>query len=185
MRVLVGIVGYRYLRDFSAPFAILDQLEATPPGPDVLIEDVSYNPIAVVQWLESKPPEARFDRVIFVAAAERGRPAGTVTTWRWDGVLPSDADVQQAVAEAVTGIISLENTLMITGYFKALPPEVVVVETEPLDHAFGAEMSRGVQAAIEPASTRILELARRGDALEQLPPLPLPARAYQRTGGGW
>ena len=185
MRVLVGIVGYRNLRDFSAPFAILDQLEATPPGSDVVIEDLSYNPIAVVQWLESEPPDARFDRVIFVAATERGRPAGTITTWRWDGVLPSDADVQQAVAEAVTGIISLDNTLVIAGYFKALPPEVVAVETEPLDHAFGAEMSRDVQAAIEPACARILELARRVDALDRLPPLPLPRRNYQPTGGGW
>jgi len=185
MRVLVGIVGYRNLRDFSAPFAILEQLEATPPGQDVLLEDVSYNPIAVVQWLESEPPDARFGRVVFVAAVGRGRPAGTVTSWRWDAVLPSDADVQQAVAEAVTGIISLENTLVIAGYFKALPSEVVVVEIEPLDHAFGAEMSPDVQAAIEPACARVLELAQRRDALQQLPPLPLPRRDYQKTGGRW
>lgn len=185
MRVLVGIVGYRNLRDFSAPFAILDQLEATPPGPEVLVEDVSYNPIAVVQWLELEPPDARFDRVILVAAVERGRPAGTVTTWRWDGVLPSDADVQQAVAEAVTGIISLENTLVITEYFKALPSEVVVVEIEPRDHAFGAEMSRDVHGAIEPACARVLGLARGREALEALPPLPLPRRDSQGAEGRW
>jgi hypothetical protein len=185
MRVLVGIVGYRNLRDFSSPFAILDRLEAEPPGPDVVVEDLSYNPIAVVQWLESEPAATRCDRAVLVAAMERGRPPGTVTSWRWDGVLPPDDDVQQAVAEAVTGIISLENTLVVTGYFKALPPEVVVVEIEPLEHAFGAEMSAAVRAAIAPACLRVRELALTPEAIAGLPPAPLTVRPVQRTGGRW
>ncbi|MBA2304368.1 MAG: hypothetical protein H0W08_17285 [Acidobacteria bacterium] len=185
MRVLVAIVGYRNLRDFSAPFAILEQLEAESLGPNVVVEDTSYNPIAVIQWLDSEPPEARFDRIVLVAAIERGHPPGTVTTWRWDGVLPLDDEVQQCVAEAVTGIISLENTLVITGYFKALPPEVIVVEIEPLDHAFGSEMSPQVQAAIARACARVRELADATEAIDWLPPAPLIRSEYQRTEGRW
>lgn len=185
MRVLVGIVAYRNLRDFSAPFAILDRLEMEPLGPDVVVEDTSYNPIAVVQWLQTEPPEARPGRVILIGAVERGRPPGTVTTWRWDAVLPSDEAVQQAVAEAVTGIISLENTLLIAGYFKALPPEVIVVEIEPLDQTFGAAMSPAVSAAIEPARTRICELARATAVVDELPRVALPPRAHQASGLRW
>lgn len=185
MRVLVGIVGYRNLRDLSAPFAILDRLERESLGPHVVVEDTSYNPIAVVQWLEAEPPEARFDRVILVGAIGRGRPPGTVTTWRWDAVLPSDDAVQQAVAEAVTGIISLENTLVIAGYFKALPPEVVVVEIEPFDQGFGAEMSPAVSAAIEPVCTRISELTRSTEAIDELPQVPLALLTPQAAGIRW
>ena len=185
MQVLVGIVAYRNLRDLSAPFAILDRLEMDALGPDVLVEDTSYNPIAVVQWLDAKPPEARPDRAIFIVAVDRGRPPGTVTIWRWDAVLPSDEAVQQAVAEAVTGIISLENTLVIAGYFKALPSEVVVVEIEPLDQAFGADMSPAVSAAIEPACIRIRELARATGAIDELPQIPLPLLAPQGSGMRW
>lgn len=177
MRVLVGIVGYRNLRDFSSPFAVLERLEAGGLGPDVTVEDVSYNPIAVVQWLQS---ELRFDRAVLVAAVERNLPPGSVSAWRWDGVLPPEADVQQAVAEAVTGVIALENTLLITGYFKALPPEVAIVGIEPLEHAFGAGMSPNVRTAVERACACVRALAG-GAPVDRLAALPARAAAGGAT----
>src|SRR5215208_7144250 len=101
MRTLVGAVGYRNLRDHSAPFEIIDRLSSGDLGPDVVVEDTSYNPIAIVQWLEGESPENRFDRVVLVAAIERFRAPGTITAFRWDGALPPDDQVQQAVVEAV------------------------------------------------------------------------------------
>ena len=161
MRTLVGAVGYRNLRDHSAAFAVLDRLTSMNLGDDVVLEDVSYNPIAVVQWLESLEPSARFGRVILVSGfAREGRPPGAVTVSEWDRTLPPADRIQQAITEAVTGIISLDNTLVIAGYFRALPAHVTVVEIEPVDHAFGAELSPAVTQAVGSATARIGELAR-------------------------
>jgi len=182
MRTLIGGVGYRNLRDHSAAFAVIDRLSLEDLGADVLVEDTSYNPIALVQWLEGEPIEARFDQVILVSALERGRPAGALTAYRWDGVLPSDELVQQSVTEAVTGIIALHNTVVIAGYFKVFPEAVAILEIEPVDHAFGPELSAAVSAAIEPACTLVRRLALERGAIAALPPGPLPERPLLRAG---
>ena len=180
MRTLVGAVGYRNLRDHSVSFEIIDRLSCDDLGPEVVIEDTSYNPIAVVQWLQGDNPENRFDRVVFVAAIERCRPPAAITAYRWDGVLPSDEAVQAAVVEAVTGVIALENTVVIAGYFHVLPPTVAIVEIEPVDHAFGSEFSASVAAAIEPACALIRRLARDREAFDTLPVQSMPGRHSAR-----
>lgn len=180
MRTLVGAVAYRNLRDHSAPFAVLERLERQPALPGVVLEDTSYNPVAVVQWLQEGTAEVRFDRVIFVASVERGRRAGEVTAYRWDAVLPPDDQVQEAVAEAVTGVIALENTVVIAGYFKALP-RVAIVEIEPLEHAFGDALSRPVQDAVERAAVLVARLAHDRDAFDALPVHALPPRHDARA----
>ena len=181
MRTLVGAVGYRDLRDHSVPFEILDRLAADDLGPDVVIEDTSYNPIAVVQWLEGEAPPDRFARIVLVAAPQRARPAGAITAYRWDGRLPADEQVQQAVTEAVTGVIALENTVVIAGYFHALPPAVAIVEVEPLDHGFGSMLSAPVEAALAPACALIRGLALDAAAFDRLPLLPMPMRHVPRV----
>lgn len=158
MRTLIGAIGYRNLRDHSVAFEVLERLSHEDFGPDVVLEDVSYNPIALVQWLEEQSPHSRFERVILVAGVERtGRTPGTVTAYEWDGVLPSDDLIQHAITEAVTGIISLDNTLVIAGYFRALPAAVTIVEVEPAEHAFGFELSPPVERAVASVSTLIRE----------------------------
>ena len=160
MRTLVGGIGYRNLRDHSAAFAVLDQLQQGDDlGEHVCIEDTSYNPIALGQWLEGEPPDQRFGCVVFVSAVHRhGRRPGDVVAYRWSGQLPPDAAVQQAVTEAVTGIIALDNTLVIGTYFKTLPSSVNVVEIEPLAHECGAELSPEVAAAVPRACEAIRAL---------------------------
>jgi hydrogenase maturation protease len=156
---LVGAIGYRNLRDHSAAFAVLERLEEANLGRDVVLEDVSYNPIALVQWLDSRPAAARFGRVILISGiAREGRIPGTVTVREWDRQLPPDDLIQQAVAEAVTGIISLDNSLIIAGYFGTLPAAVTILEIEPQDHAFGAELSAPVARAVAEAVARVREL---------------------------
>lgn len=156
MRTLIGAIGYRNLRDHSAAFEVLERLARTELGPEVVLEDVSYNPIALVQWLEEQSGDSRFERVILVSGVTRpGRVAGTVTTYEWDQVLPVDELIQHAITEAVTGIISLDNTVVIAGYFRALPPSVTIVEIEPAQHEFGAELSPPVREAVEAVSALI------------------------------
>lgn len=174
MRTLIGAVGYRYLRDHSAAFAVLGRLEQEELGPDVVVEDVSYNPIALVQWLQGEEKDG-FGQAIFVAAVERdGRAPGRVDAYRWDGALPSAQLIQQAVADAVTGIISLDNTLVVAGHFSALPPRVAIVEIEPRDHEFGTALSPGVALAVETAIDIVRALTSDNGAFEALPRAGLP-----------
>jgi hydrogenase maturation protease len=175
MRVLVAGVGYRYLRDHSVGGAVADRLAGRDwPGDDVVVEDLSYNPIAVVQRLEDDPPGRRFDRAVFVASVERpGRRPGTLTAYRWDGALPPPDEIQRAVAEAVTGVIALDNTLVVAAHFEALPPEVVVIEVEPAEHEFGEVFSGAVAQACDAACDLATALATDAGAAARLPRGPL------------
>jgi len=169
VRVLVAGVGYRNLRDHSIGVAVADRLvDHVWPG-DVIVEDLSYNPIAVVQRLEDEPPERRFTRAVVVGAVERSRPAGTVTAYRWDGVLPPDDEIHRAVTEAVTGVIALDNTLVVTRHFGGLPEEVVVVEVEPGIQEFGEELSESVAAVMDPLCDLVITIANDAEAAGRLP----------------
>src|SRR5262245_245589 len=109
MRTLVAGVGYRNLRDYSLGVVLTDRLAAMNLPGGVSVEDLSFNPIAVVQRLEDDPPGRRFTRAIFIASVNRGtRMPGTVTAYRWDGVLPSADEIHRAVCDAVTGVIHLD-----------------------------------------------------------------------------
>jgi hydrogenase maturation protease len=142
---LVGAIGYRFLRDHSASMVALDRLFAEDWPDGVIVEDLSYGPIALVPRLE----EGGFGRAILLAAVSRtGRAAGSVTAYRWDGVLPGADDIQAAVTEAVTGVISLDNALVITRHFRALPDDTIVVEIEPETEAFGEELTPRVAEAV-------------------------------------
>ena len=174
MRVIVAGVGYRNLRDHSFGVAVTDRLDQATWDDDVVVEDLSYNPIAVGQRLDDEPPERRFERAVVVAAVERGgRPPGTVTAYRWDGVLPLDDEIHRAVTEAVTGVIALDNTLVVTRHFGALPDEVVVVEIEPAVHEFGDAFSDVVQCQLDRVCALVRELATQAEAIARLPRAPL------------
>ena len=174
MRALVAGVGYRNLRDHSVGGAVADRLaDRVWPG-DVVVEDLSYNPIAVGQRLEDEPADRRFERAVVVGAVERdGRRPGTVTAYRWDGTLPDDAEIQRAVTEAVTGVIALDNTLVVTRHFGALPDEVVVVEVEPAVHEFGDVLSDAVGDVFDAACALVRMLATDDAAVARLPRAPL------------
>lgn len=160
MRALVGGIGYRNLRDYSFGVLVSDALAARSWPAEVRIEDVSYNPIALVQRLEDEPPDRRFDLVVLVSAAERaGRAPGTLEIYRWDGALPGAERIQAAVADAVTGVIDLDNTLIVARHFRALPTLVVIVEAEPEIHAFGDELSPPVAGAFTRACEIVGRLA--------------------------
>jgi hydrogenase maturation protease len=167
---LVGAVGYRFLRDHSAAMVALDRLAAEDWPDGVVIEDASYGPIALVPRLE----EGGFRRAILLGAVARpGRAPGTVTVYRWDGVLPGRDDIQAAVTEAVTGVISLDNALVITRHFRALPEDAIVIEIEPETEAFGEELTPRVEEAVGRACAlvRALVLGARDPA--RLPRSPI------------
>lgn len=182
-RVLIGGIGYRNLRDHSFGVVVIESLAARQLPSHVAVEDISYNPIAVVQRLEDEPLENGFDLAIIVGARQRpGRPPGTLTIYRWDQVLPSAAAIQHAVTEAVTGIISLDNTLVVARHFGALPPMVVVVELEPEAHEFGDELSPTVAAALDRAREVVTGLALSPAVVFSLPEGSLGEQRVPHTG---
>jgi hydrogenase maturation protease len=142
--VLVAGVGYRFLRDGALGPYMADTL-AGRAGNGIEIEDLGYHPIGFTQNLEARPD---YDRIVFVGAVARGRPPGTVEAYRWDHALPPVKEIQDRVSEAVTGIISLDNLLIISEAFHALPEDVHVVEVEPADENWGEGFSPEMEAKL-------------------------------------
>lgn len=149
-RVLVGGVGYGNLRDLSAGPLLMQRLGTLGDGVDV--EDLSYSPIDVLFALERRDPYAR---VVLVGAVARGDPPGTVRRQRWAAPPIAPEDLQTRIAEAVTGVISLDNHLYVLTHFGALPEEVVVIEIEPEDQGWGEGTSEVVRAAMERAAALV------------------------------
>jgi len=141
VRTLVATVGYRNLSDFSVGPNLLTDLQAVEWRPGIEVEDLSYGPIAVVQNLEDRPP---YDRMVFVSAAKRDRTPARVYRYLWNKPLPSPDEIQSRIGEAITGVISLDNLLIIGQYFRVLAPEVVVIEVEPLACDSGESCSPSV-----------------------------------------
>lgn len=159
MRVLIAGVGYSFLRDLSVGPRVVPRLRAHawPDGVDV--EDLSFGPIAIVQRLEERP--GYYDRIIFISAAERGGTPGELHCYRWDGTLPDADEIQQRVGEAVMGVISLDNLLVITQYFGVLPDDVIVLEVEPEDTSWGEAFTPRVAAALDEVVERLRRDAQR------------------------
>ncbi|MDP2320104.1 MAG: hydrogenase maturation protease [Acidobacteriota bacterium] len=182
-RVLVGGVGYRNLRDHSFGVVLVDGLDTSGWPPGVSVEDISYNPIAVVQRLQDDRPDQRFDLAVMVGALQRpGRAPGTLSVYRWDNVMPAPLGIHEAITEAVTGIISLDNTLVVARHFDALPATVVVLELEPDAHEFGSELTPAVAAALRRARELVVQLAFEPSAAALIPEGAIPDSRIRHTG---
>jgi Ni,Fe-hydrogenase maturation factor len=137
-RILVAGVGYRNLRDTSAGPELIERLRRLDWPAGVEVKDLSFGAVHVMHWLQERPP---FDAVVIIAGVARGRGPGSVTCGNWVAPVVSGEEVQAAIAEAVTGVISLDTLLTVLGYFAVLPPRVVTIELEPRDDDWGPESS--------------------------------------------
>ncbi len=144
MRVLVCGVGYRYLRDNALGVWVTDTL-APRASNGVEFEDLGYHPIGFVQNLNDRET---YDRIVFVGSVERGREPGQITAYKWDHALPDVTEIQEHVADSVTGSISLDNLLVVSEAFQALPEDIWVVEVEPADESWGDGFSPQIEAKL-------------------------------------
>jgi hydrogenase maturation protease len=149
LRVLVAGVGYRNLQDMSVGPLLLDQLRTIAWPDGVQVEDLSFGAVHVLHWLQEYPQ--RFRAMVFVAGVKRGRQPGSVTRVQWSVPHTSAEAVQERIAEAVTGVISLDTLLIVLAHFEALPEQVTVVEIEPRDDDWGPELSEPVASAVDEA----------------------------------
>jgi hydrogenase maturation protease len=124
---------------------LMDRLEQEPWPHGVEIEDLSYGPVSVMQSLDER---GVYDRIIIVAGVRRNRQPGGVYCSRWGHPLSDPEAVQARIAEALTGVISLENLLIIATYFGKLPRDIIVIEVEPADDGWGEGLSIEVESAV-------------------------------------
>ncbi|CAN5145862.1 hypothetical protein BH24PSE2_BH24PSE2_06620 [soil metagenome] len=144
MRVLIGTVGYyAFVRGYPLGPAFMERLQRTLRSPGISIREMNWGPIAIVQQFESSAEV--FDRVVLVGACDRGLPQGTVTLRRWLGGKLAEAAVQERVFEAVTGVIRLDNLLVIGEHFGIWPDETLCVEISLAE----STLSDGILAEVE------------------------------------
>ncbi len=164
-RTLVGGVGHYHLCDFSVGPALSERLAAEAWPDDVVVEDLSYGPVVVWHRLTDEQPP--FERWVLFGATRRDRAPGTITAYRWDGVLPGTEEIQARVAEAVGGTVDLDSLVIIAAALGGAPSQTCVIEIEPLIEEVGERMSAPVERACE--QTRALV---RSIVAGTSPPLP-------------
>jgi len=133
-----------------------DRLSALSWPPGVEVDDLSFGPIALVHRLQEGP---FYDRMVLVSSVERGRKPGEVYRYVWPGVLPPPDEIQARVAEAVTGVISLDNLLIVCGHFGVLPKDVILVEVEPVVEDWGPDFTPEVAASLDRVEALVRESA--------------------------
>jgi hypothetical protein len=121
----------------------------------VVLEELNWGPIAVVQYFQAL--DDPYHRVVILTALHRAtRKIGEITILKWGGGLPADSEVQDRIGDAVTGVISVENLLVIGEYFKIWPSEVYIVDVEPGPEKPGPELDDEVEVK----SSEILSMVR-------------------------
>lgn len=131
-------------------------------GPGVVVEDLHYGAVAVVQLLEDLRPAT----LVLVGAAARGRPAGTVERRRLGADHLSPEQVQQAVSEAVTGYVDIDLVVAVAAGLGALPARTISIEVEPAATAPSEQLSPEGEAALEEALELVRTEVRRAPVLE-------------------
>jgi hydrogenase maturation protease len=180
-RVLVGGVGQLYQGDLDLGRVAAERLASEVLGPAVLVEDLHYGAVAVAQRLQELGPGA----LVLVGAEDRGRPPGTVQRRRIHRPDLSPDRLQQAVADAVTGYVTIDLLVEVASALGALPPRTVVIEVEPArtepTELLSPHGQAGLEAALalvraEVGRVPLLELADQLRALSQQERLePAPA----------
>ena len=136
--VLIGIVGYSPVID-SYPLGpqLMDGIKARLENRcDIAVENMTWSPIHVVQRFQDEGA-IRPKRVVLIGAAAVSEAPGRVRGFRWAGGKVPGAAMQERIYEAVTGVVDLENTLIIGSHFDAWPNEVYCVEVDLPADTFG------------------------------------------------
>jgi hypothetical protein len=137
-RRLVGIVGYSPVVD-SYPLgrSLLDLLRRElPTGGSVAIENMTWSPLHIVQRFQDQTA-MRPERLVLVGGASLSAWPGRVRAFHWKGGKLPEQAVQDRIYEAVTGVVDIENTLVIGEYFGVWPQECFVVEADMPANTFG------------------------------------------------
>ena len=129
-RTIVGIVGYYgFVRGYPLGPELMELLRAETWSGDVEIREMNWGPVAIVQDFQAAEGPAP-GRIVLIGALDRGLERGKVSCRRWAGGALDPAAVQRRMFEAVTGVISLDNLLVIGEQFGIWPEETYTVELQ-------------------------------------------------------
>ena len=129
MRTIIGIVGYYgFVRGYPLGPELMERLRALPWPSGVDIREMNWGPVAIVQDFQASDDKP--ERVVLVGSLDRGLAIGTVSCRRWVGGLLDVSAVQRRMFEAVTGVISLDNLLVIGAHFGVWPLSTFTVELQ-------------------------------------------------------
>lgn len=148
-RVLIGGLGYRFHRDGSFGLLAGDALERLVWPERVRVDDLGYGAILVAHDLAAAVPAYR--RLVLLTASVREREPGHLYARRWRGGGGSDEEVQARVREAGAGVIDVDHLLVVAEALGALPPEVYVLELEPVELEGGEGLSERAEALLPEA----------------------------------
>ena len=169
MTVLVGAVGQLYQGDLDFGRVVVEGIGALGPG--VAVAQLDYGAVAVAQDLEDMRPDA----LILVGAAQRGRAPGTLELRSFAAERATAAEAGRAIAEAVTGYVTLDLVLEVGSALGVLPAQVVTIELEPVRIGPSDELSPPAAEALD--SARRLIRAEVRQALRR--PRERPGRAAE------
>jgi hypothetical protein len=169
-KTFIGTVGYHNLRNHSIGPALLPQLEKMQWKEGVEVDELNWGPIAIVQKFQSL--HTPYDRVILIAAIERPeRKIGDITVYKWMGKLPDEELIQRCIGDAVTGVISVENLLIIGEHFKIWKGETYVVDVEPGPEEAGEDFTDEMQQVIPDLILTLQVLSSKNTELINFKPL--------------
>jgi hypothetical protein len=137
MNVLLGIIGHSpVLENYPLGPILMKNLEGRHWDEiNIDIENMTWSPIHVVQRLQDL--NLKYDRAILVGVSAKCNYPGKVWSYKWTGGFIPEVKVQERIYEGVTGVVSLDNTLVIGDYFKIWPEEIFTVEVEMHPDTFG------------------------------------------------
>jgi Ni,Fe-hydrogenase maturation factor len=167
-RTLIGTVGYQLLSNHSIGPVLLPQIKEMPWPENVEVEEMNWGPIAIVQYFQTL--EIPFDKVVFLVALERPhREIGDINIYQWMGRLPSETQIQACIGDAATGVISVENLLVIGEFFKIWPKEVYLLDVEPGPEQAGEFLTNEIVEQVPIVLKKLNEIVLNGVAsLESL-----------------
>lgn len=169
MRVLVGTVGYQNLRNYSLGPILYPELRRILE-PEVQVEELNWGPVAIAQRLEAE--QEPFDRIVLVSARPDQRPEGTLSIYRWLAGLPDPQEIQARIGEAVSGVISVDNLLIVGEFFGVWPAEVFLVDVAPGPEEAGPDLRSSVKKQVPLVIDHVVRLARQGWTSGNVHPLP-------------
>jgi len=136
--VLVGLVGETPVLDELGlgPLLARRLRACTWPGAIAVdVEAMNWGALHIVQGLEGR--RGAHSRAVLVACTDHGGAPGEIRLGRWTHEEMATLPLQQRIFEAVTGIVSLDNLLVIGEHFKVWPAEVLTVEVQAAESLFG------------------------------------------------
>ena len=137
MNVLLGIIGHSPILDnYPLGPQLMKKLEERDwDEVNVKIENMTWSPIHVVQRLQDE--KIKFEHAVLIGVSSKCDFPGKVSSYKWKGGKLPEVKIQERIYEGVTGVVSLENTLIIGDYFKVWPDKTFTVEVEMYPDTFG------------------------------------------------